>query len=279
LFVRTSTQPGANGWFAGAIALLLVGVWCQGAAAQSVESDAVRDKLSTKIHLRLGKTTLTKVAAAIAQQTGLKVEPADYVSDREMIADMEGVSARAALNALSELNDWKWRETPEHAIAIARHLARPPQVAAAIPRIVQSAIPKDTRAFLGIATPSEDLSQYTSPWLSNTRGVHGNLVTKTVRLLRDTQGDLYSSLPADAVQGTPIPYEKLTETQRRDLIVQIAFRQIISLDEYLLSDLLPFVRAPELAQIEFYRNGLTVGQHGTVNGVERRTGFPAVIQP
>ena len=92
--------------------LLLAGMMAAaacGASAQSVESDSVTEKLSRRIHLELGKTTLAEVAAALSEQTGLKIEPADYLNDRIMVVRIQGVSARSALNALSELNDWRWK--------------------------------------------------------------------------------------------------------------------------------------------------------------------------
>jgi hypothetical protein len=245
-------------------------------AAQSVESDAVKEKLSTRVHLRLGKTTLDKVAVALSEQTGLKIEPADYLLDREMIAQMDGISARAVLNALSELNDWKWKETPDHTISIARHLLQMPQVPVSIPRIVQSAIPKDTRAFLQIPTPSDNPGVYTNPLLANVHALANDRVTKGLRYLRDTQGELFSSLPADAVKGEPILFDKLTELQQHDLIVQIAFKQLTLLDEYLLSDFLPFVSDPQSARLESRGNTFMVGIH---IAADKWSGFTARIDP
>jgi len=245
-------------------------------AAQSVESDAIKEKLSTRVQLRLGKTTLARVAAVLSEQTGLRIEPANYLLERDAIVLMDGVSARAALNALSELNDWTWKETPEHTISITRHLLNMPQVPAAIPRIVQSAIPKDTRTFLQIPTPSGNLSIYTNPLLANVHALNNVRKTKALRFLRDTQGELFSNLPADAWKGEPILFDTLTGKQQRNLVVQIAFKQIALLDEYLLSDFLPFVYDPRTAQLENRGTKFMVGIH---IAPEKWTGFMADIHP
>ena len=47
---------------------------------------------------------------------------------------------------------------------------------------------------------------------------------KAMRFLRDTQADLFSTLPPDSTQGAPIAFETLNAMQKRDLEVQIAFR-------------------------------------------------------
>lgn len=269
-------RQSARRWFSAYLmAAALVGLGCGAASAQSVESDAVKEKLSTKVHLRLGKTTLARVAAALSEQTGLKFEPAYYLADRDMIAQMDGVSARAVLNALAELNDWKWREMPDHAISIARHLLRPPQVPVAIPRIIQSAMPKDTRAFLTIATPSEDLAVYANPLLADWSAASSKQ-RKAAVFMRDTQGDLFGSLPPDSVKGDPIPFDKLSDPQQRNLAAQFAFQLIFSLDQYLLSDFRPFVYDPAAARLEIFQNRFRIGNHF---GKDGWTGVTTDIAP
>jgi hypothetical protein len=232
------------------ILLLLWSLSASRAFAQSVESDAVSQKLSKKVQIHTGNTTLEKVAASLSEQTDLKIEPADYLGDREMIVRIDGMSGRAVLNALCELNDWTWKETPDHTISILRHLLQLPRTPAAIPRIVQSAVPKDTRTFLRIPTPREDLHVYTNPLLTKVGSLNDWRKTTTLRFLKDTQADLFSTLPPNAVKGDPLPFDKLTNQQRRDLIVQIAFRQLATLDEYVLSDFLPYVADPSSARLE-----------------------------
>ena len=67
---------------------------------------------------------------------------------------------------------------------------------------------------------------------------------KTYGLVRDTQGDLFSSLPADSVRGDPISFDKLNDLQLRGLAAQFAFLLIGSLDKLLLSDFRSFVNDP-----------------------------------
>ena len=231
------------------IAAMYTALMSSAAGAQSIESDAVKEKLSTKVHLRLGRTTLGKVASELSEQTGLTIEPADYLMDRDMIAQMDGMSARAILNALMELNDWKWREMPDHTISIVRHILRPPQIPAAIPRIIQSAIPKDTRAFLTMAAPNDDLNVYSNPDLADAIDVN-NRLHKAPRLMRDKQADLFRNMPPDAVKGDPIPFGKLSDSQQRNLAAYFSFTLLTSLDKLLLSDFHPFVYDPARTRIK-----------------------------
>jgi hypothetical protein len=256
----SSIRPG---WIITLLALLVVGTAGRRGAAQSVESDVVADKLSTKVHLRLGKTTLAKVTAALSEQTGLTIEPADYLLERVMVVQMEDVSARSVLNALSELNDWRWKETPDHTITIARHLLRLAPVPASISRMVQSAIPKDTRAFLSVPTPSENLSVYINPLLPDGNRRTNNVVSRVQGFAGDALAGLLTQLPPNTGKGAPIPFDKLSEGQQHDLIAHIAFFTFGFLGDELLSEFRSFVYDPESAFLDLQGTRFWIGLHPT----------------
>jgi hypothetical protein len=65
-------------------------------------------KLAQTVHLTLGKTTLAAALAALSKQTGIQIDAAEYLKDRVLIVQMESLNGRAALDALTALNDLKW---------------------------------------------------------------------------------------------------------------------------------------------------------------------------
>lgn len=264
-------------------ACLLVTVLCSCAAyAQTVNTEAVRQKLSKVIHLNLGKTTLQTVAASLAEQTDLAFDVPDNLRDRAMIVNIDNKSAFAAISALAELHDWSWKETAEGGIRISRSALALPRTMGSIPSAVKSALPKDLRTFLGVPRPGVYPAGYRDPNLEFLpSGPRDRIEKKLFRYLRDTQRDLFSNLPEGAMKGDPIPFAKFAEAQRADITVQIVFRLLgyLSEDKLLAGDLARYVYDPGLAQLEADRNYLMITSHALVNGQDRHGGIGGPVTP
>jgi hypothetical protein len=130
------------------------------AAAQTTNIEAAQQSLNKIVHLNLGVTTVGKLMAALSEQTGLKIQAAEYLQARTITVQMDGLTAASALDALKELNDWTSSSSVQNEILISRRRLRVDAVPAAIPRLMQAAIPKDMRTFLQIPNPGEDVANY-----------------------------------------------------------------------------------------------------------------------
>ena len=73
-----------------------------------------------KVHLRLGETTLAKALREVSKQTGLRIQPAEYLEDRDLVVELDNMSAKDVLDTLAEGNDWIWYETSKSRIMVAR---------------------------------------------------------------------------------------------------------------------------------------------------------------
>ncbi len=259
--VPSPPNKGAN--FAFGICLLLL-VSLPG-KAQQISTDENVQKLKTPVHLNLGKTTLAAVALRLTEQCGVTIEPAEYLKEREMVVQMDGISARAALEALSELNDWAWKETKEKHILIARKVSRLPVKPAYIWRRIHTALPRDVRDYLGVEMRAENPDDFKNP-LDNTDQQKAQKLeedrVKLFRLFKDTQIELYDSLPKTIYTGEPYAYEKMSESQKSNLLVQTffpVFYLFISRGkEFMLGDFLPYVHDPRTAILGLKGNLLEV---------------------
>lgn len=86
------------------------------ATAQDKAKSQVAERLQTKVSVTLGTVTLPEVLAALSKQTGLIIQAEPYLQERKIFVQLNGVTARAALDALAELHDWTWRDMDENRI-------------------------------------------------------------------------------------------------------------------------------------------------------------------
>lgn len=121
--------------------------------AQVVQREATKEKLKTTVKLHLGSTTLAQFAKSLTEQTSLPIQAADYLTEHRIIVETEGIPASTLLSSLAELNDWEWRETDEGGIIISRKPPHRPSRFSEVPKALNSALPRDFRAYLGFYQP------------------------------------------------------------------------------------------------------------------------------
>ncbi len=180
-------------------------------------------KLAKTVKLTLGSTTVDNLMTALSEQTGLNIRAADYLRERKIIVQMDGVTAETVLNDIGELNEWTWSETIPDRIMVVRKRLHVAATADAIPRLIQAAIPKDVREYLAIETPTEDIAKHIAAHDDHAMLkviIASGALARTVAV---DQAGLLTSLPAGIIKGEPIPYAKLTEHQRRQLLVALVF--------------------------------------------------------
>jgi len=254
--------------------------------AQVVTSETVIEKLQTPVHLYLGKTDLGSVAMRLSEQCGITIEPSDYLKDREMVVQLDGITARAALEALSEMNDWTWKETPEKHILIARQASRLPATPAYVFRRIHAAMPRDLREFLGVIPRSETPVTYINPFEIEADPLQTQRMKESRdrlwRLLQDTQTDLYGSLPQSVILGTPYAFAKMSNRQKNDLMAQILFRVFDELlakrSEFMVGDLLPYAHDPSLAVLSLTGNEFKVNTIFKIPNGQMSAGFTVELQ-
>jgi hypothetical protein len=164
---------------------------------------------------------------------------------RTITVQMDGLTAASALDAIKELNDWTSSSPAQNEILIARRRLRVDPVPAAIPRLMQAAIPKDMRTFLQIPNPDQDVANYRNIY-GPKRGVEkrGSFDLLMRTFIAD-QTALITSLRPGIQTDEPILYTKLTDTQRDQLLDSLLFPVLRDTDYQLLHGDLP----PHVADI------------------------------
>jgi hypothetical protein len=232
------------------------------AAAQQSSSG---NPLNVKVSLELGTVSLPKVLKALEAQTGLRIQAAPYLRERRLVVEIAGTSARQALDAITSLHGWTWKQIEPGHILIERKRPKAGSGGSAVPLMVQSAIPLDWRRFLGIGKDSfQEVAQNTKldEIIQNMKldavGQNTKQDAKTARqsarrqwrpnLLRKlsrASERLLKTLDPEAIHTVKLPYSKLSPEQQQSLITLFtlkAFREtnfLLLYDDYYATMLNP----------------------------------------
>ena len=285
------------------LSLLLTGLHSAAAQTHSVSTPEMAARISTKVNLSLGLTTLEKVTQSLSAQTGLSIEASTYLRDRKLIIQMKDMSAAAALNSLAELNDWQWMEVKENHLLITRPTINRPQNVPEISRAIQAALPKDFRRYMGIGVPVDDLPLIDNPKTSRSfereREVHPmrrtemlvRVNSKIRPLLEAQQNELFQTTQPGILGGKELAYSRLLPSQKKSLVVSLVVRALSDLcggnptiipvtplnvmTGYIRSDLLD-VEKDEI--FLFHGTDLMIGRTVIENGVLTYSGSEAPIE-
>lgn len=264
--------------------LLLIAIAIAQASIASFadDKDMIDQKLALPVKLSTDKMTIQQVTTSLSEQTGVKITAADYLREREVMLRLNSVSARAALNALAELNDWKWRKSKE-GVVLERNTLRLPVAPGPAFRQLQSAVPKDMRDFLKAPTPSADLTKYSNPLMDNRRSDQFKFADKLIfNLLVEDHGALLASLPPSLLDNQPLKYEQLTVVQKQQLLSQLVFHALKDLNENTMfaGDPGPYIWDPRTADL-FIKGGafLVYSSYRDALGGTSGMGFGIPIKP
>ena len=102
----------------------------------------------------MGRTTIDAVVIELEKKTGLTIQMAKYLRGHKVLCDVEGVSARAVLDALVQMNHWRWYETTHPGtIALVGKAADVPRNITLLPQALRQCMNQDFVRML-MAEPS-----------------------------------------------------------------------------------------------------------------------------
>lgn len=198
-----------------------------GQTARPGRKPAADAALAKQVTLNLGACTLSQALAALGRQTGLTIEPAEYLRSRRLTVEMAVLPARDALDALCAVNEWTWERDDSGSYVVRRRPVRPASSPAAVGAALRSAIPSDFRTFLSLDRPTGTPSD--SPFPTEI-GRAGNLVYAA-----GTRIGAAFSVKAVA-DGHDIGYARLTSDQQNELLRLIVFGVFHGDDQELWAD-------------------------------------------
>jgi hypothetical protein len=215
-------------------------------------------KLDQTIHLTLGKTTLSAALAALSQQTGIRIDAAESLKERDLVVQMEGLTGRTALNALTALNDLKWREIGPNHLLVDRPTPKRPEKITEVPGQFVAALPKDVRDFLLIGMPSDKAWEFAEPNAFPKRKdfeFSQFLDSRASGLYREQNRLLEAALPAKLTMGTKIPFRTMTAAQQSELLTMLFLDAITHMSASLLRDnLAPFQKDVMQASLHLHKS-------------------------
>ncbi len=222
-----------------------------------IDDQEARARLARKVKVNLRATTLAAALAALSAQTDLHIEAVPYLREHRLSVLMNDVSAAEALNALGEINDWKWRVAPDGHVTVDRPTPRTPRQIGEVSLALQAAMPKDLRRFLGSEGTLRDVMRHENygrgqmpPKVSAFQhGDTGGMFALTHQYGRE----LAALLGLQLREQKPVAWAALTPDQRRLLVrtlVGVGLGRIITEHHNLLTGLLaPYERDPQSADI------------------------------
>lgn len=253
--------------------------------AQEASAPDYATALTKTVHLTLGKTTIADALAALSNQTGIKIDALEYLKDREMVVQIDGLSGRAALDAITTLNDLRWSVAGPGHLIVSRPTPHSPAKITEVPDLLAQALPKDVRSFLLIGMPQN------MGWEFAKRGDFQRRTDSTYRdLLHSRSGNVVlqqttqflAGLPNNLPVGTKIPYGKLTPAQQTALVSLLFFKEIGRLPQGIMyNQLAPYQKDVQQASLHFHAvdNILEIGTVTHEGDVETYQFFGAPIAP
>lgn len=237
-------------------------------------------RLKMPIRLQLGAASVQQVMETLSEQTGLVITAAEYLREREVTMQMEGVTARVALDALAQLYDWKWYDLGAGHLRLAHATRQPPRSLAQFAPAFAACLPKDIRTFVFIGQSAEAVKQQldlkrmgmtdASPDMALSRGISSHLTV----LLQEQMIGLVKPLHIDAAHLPTIAFGQLTDIQQRAILLYPLAQALRDMPSYHLSNRPPpYQRDPAQAVIELTGGNLLIGTHYMQGKNDRYEGF------
>ena len=202
--------------------------------AQQTDADRSAAAIKLPVHLRLGATTVGKLAAQIGDQTGLAIETEPMLAEHRILVQMDGIGAETVLQTLADLNGWEIvHPLPGH--YRIRPLPVPsPRRITDLPVALRMALPMDFRRYLGLEEEQKEIAQ---------EPPHGQFNDARLRFLQDRENQrqltflhrqlidsatasLTQDLPATLRDGRDHPYNALSEDQKEDMITLLVLHKL-----------------------------------------------------
>src|SRR5258708_36193313 len=222
-------------------------------------------RLSTKVSLAFASGTIAEVLSELSHQTGLKISPSDAVAQRRVTLYLKGVPAFRALDAIADLNDWRWSRTESGRYLVSRPSVRAPTSKSQIPRNMGQALPRDMRTYLGL-----------NGWYDTDikgRSAHSGQSSSLIAS-NSYRDELLRSINEALENERSVAYSDLTHQNRERLLFILFSSRIHIYSEVLYDEFAAHMMEPARTVLELdpaHRDVLMVNMH--VPEIKGVTGF------
>jgi hypothetical protein len=197
------------------LAALVLAVLAAASFRPLAQTNVDASALAKTVRLANGPTTLAELCSDISRQIGITVDPAEYLRERRFTAELEGLSARSALDAVCELNDWSLEQVRPGRYVVARRRLIVAADPSAMAKAMAAALPRDFRTFLRVEPP---------PGSGQARFESGLSMANTAMHMNRAQAALASSIKGDVKPDVDLPYRALSPNQKEELVTALTLR-------------------------------------------------------
>jgi hypothetical protein len=224
--------------------------------------------------------TVRQAMQSLSDQMGVPIQLADYLGERRLTVQIDHVTAKDALDALAELEDWQWKEDTVGRIRVERRPTPVPKEASYIPRWIQAELPRDLRDYFGLPRPDDDPKKYYWSMVDNQFSPVSESLSKAIHLRIDQQRLVIEGhLPA-LQAGEKVYFSVLTPKEKERLLLALTVRVIYKTGaKFWRGDLPPYVMDPSTATMELHGNdNLLIGTNMEVGKETIGAGFGASVK-
>jgi len=257
------------------------------AHAQADSSDDTKTKLKIIVHLPQGATTLEQLTDTLSKQTGLTIEPIEYLKQHRLIVSMDNLSAASALDAVAEMNEWVLQENSAGHVLITRKRAKSAETFAEVAAALKAALPKDFRRFTGVegsALPIDPSTFASRPNEKRSRELFRNANFLDLQeIFADRGRAIYLSLLPDVLDNKRHKTISMTPNQQSPLITILVlegFQFIFTPmnQSFMEGEVRPYESAADTCIIAVDKeNSMVIGSGGRVGSQQRFYVFAAPL--
>lgn len=183
-------------------------------------------RLAAVLHIGQGETRVGDLLADLSKQTGLDVQAEEYIRSRRLIVAMPDASAREVLDALADLEEWKWFKAEAGRYIVERPPVRPLTDPLKAPEQLTRIMPRDLRDY---APPKSQLPFAGLP----PEEEYKRITEGDMRAMNDAQSlrdDLMLSVKPRLVEHPELSFQALQPADQERLLLILVLDALRRID-------------------------------------------------
>jgi len=234
---------------------------------------------SKPVSLHQADITLAQILSLLTAPMQLNYSAEDILLARRYFISCQNVTQRALTDAIAEIEDWHWNESPLGNVRFQPRSLKDTAGILAIPRRLQSALLRDLRDYLGARRPSLTAQEMIPTLVSDPRMLKMRWFDlRKSRLGYPELKKLIQRLETTKIAEAPVSIAKLKEDERR-MLLSALLREAVGAMDYSLygGDFPPYILAPHTAHLELSGSLLQIVSTRNADGVISTESFGAPV--
>ena len=194
-------------------------------AIRQSSGDQAATALDRPIQVDSGQTTIGEFTRQLTEKSGMQVECAAYLRNRVVTVFLPATTLRKALDAVAEVNEWRWTQEDFGKVLISRRPTPRPRTVPEAFAVARSVFPADWRRFL--THPPAGLQPGPHDEIHRRMGVYeSSVVYPIVRKRLTAIVQRYADALLKSVGNGSIETKGLSPKDREDLLNCLVFEAL-----------------------------------------------------